>query len=325
MAAYLFRRILVMPPILFGVSIITFLIINARGSPMARFSLNPRIRPEDVERLERNFGLDKPIYERYWLWITSLLQGDFGVSLVNSRSVRSLIVDALPNTLRLAAASLLLALLIAIPLAIFAATRRNSFFDRAILTMAVAGASIPTVWLGLLLIIVFAVWMNNVEILGWTPPALPIQGVKDVRNPGGMLDLLEHMILPVTALAIPQIAGWTLYIRSTMIEILSQDYVRTARALGLRERTVKVSHAFRNSLLPLVTLFGLSLPDLFAGALITENVFSYPGMGQLTVNAIFQNDHTVVMGTTVIFALLVMLGNLLADLLYPVVDPRLRT
>lgn len=319
MAAYLLRRILVMPPILFGVSIITFLIINARGSPMARFSLNPRIRPEDVERLERNFGLDKPIHERYWLWITSLLQGDFGVSLVNSRSVLSLILDALPNTLRLAAASLVLALLIAIPLAIFSATRRNSLFDRAILTMAVAGASIPTVWLGLLLIILFAVQFQQ-----WGFPALPIQGVKDVRSPGGYLDLLEHMILPVTALAIPQVAGWTLYIRSTMIEILSQDYVRTARAQGLRERTVKVSHAFRNSLLPLVTLFGLSLPDLFAGALITENVFSYPGMGQLTVTAIFQNDHTVVMGTTVFFALLVMLGNLIADLLYPVVDPRLR-
>jgi len=319
MAAYVLRRFLIMPPILFGVSIITFLIINAKGSPLQRFALNPRIRPEDIERLERNYGLDKPLLERYWLWITSLLRGDFGVSLVNSRSVTGLILDVLPNTLRLALVSLTVALLISIPLAIFAAAHRNSFADRAIMTPAVAASSLPTVWLGLLLIILFAVFFRE-----WGLPALSVQGVKDARNPGGLFDLAEHIILPVAALTIPQIAGWTLYIRSTMIEILSQDYIRTARAGGMHEQRIRLSHAFRNGLLPLVTLAGLALPDLFAGALITEAVFSYPGMGQLTVTAITQNDYTVVMGTTVVFALLVMFGTLMADLLYPVVDPRLR-
>ena len=319
MAAYLLRRILIMPPILFGVSIITFIIINAKGSPLARFAFNPRIRPEDIERLERNYGLDKPVLERYWLWISSLLRGDFGVSLINSREVTDLIFDVLPNTLRLAIVSLLVALAIAIPLAIFAAAHRNSIADRAILTTAVAASSLPTVWLGLLLIILFAVFFRE-----WGLPAAPVQGVKDPRNPGGFLDLAEHMILPVAALAIPQVAGWTLYIRSTMIEILSQDYIRTARAGGVGERRVRLTHGFRNGLLPLVTLAGFSLPELFGGALITETVFSYPGMGLLTVNAITQNDYPVIMGTTIVFALLVMLGNLLADLMYPVVDPRLR-
>lgn len=319
MATYLLRRILIMPPILFGVSIITFLIINAKGSPLTRFAFNPRIRPEDIARLERNYGLDKPILERYWVWIKSLLQGDFGVSLLNSRKVTDLILEVLPNTLRLAVVSLAVALLIAIPLAIYAAAHRNSFADRAIMTVAVAASSLPTVWLGLLLIILFAVFFRE-----WGLPAAPVQGVKDPRNPGGFLDLAEHMILPVAALAIPQIAGWTLYVRSTMIEILSQDYIRTARASGIAEKRVRLSHGFRNGLLPLVTLAGFTVPELFAGALITETVFSYPGMGLLTVNAITQNDYPVIMGTTIVFALLVMLGNLLADLLYPVVDPRLR-
>ncbi len=320
MFAYVLRRILVMPPILFGVSIITFLIINAKGSPLARFAFNPRIKPEDVARLQHNYGLDKPILERYWLWISSLLRGDFGVSLINSRSVTSLVFDVMPNTLRLAIVSLFVALAIAIPIGILCAAHRNSFADRSIMTIAVAASSLPTIWLGLLLIILFAVFFRE-----WGLPALPVQGVKDSRNPGGILDLTEHMILPVAALAIPQVAGWTLYIRSTMIEVLSQDYIRTARAGGLGEPRVRTTHAFRNSLLPLVTLAGFSIPELFGGALLVETVFSYPGMGLLTLTAITQNDYPVIMGTTIFFSLLVMLGNLMADLLYPVVDPRLRS
>jgi peptide/nickel transport system permease protein len=318
-AAYLLRRLLVMPPILFGVSVITFLIINAKGSPLARFQFNARIRPEDIERMERNLGLDKSVLERYWLWMGSLLRGDLGVSLYSSRPVIDVILAALPNTLRLAVTSLVVALLVAIPVAIYAATHRSSLLDRVILTASVAGASIPSVWLALLLIILFAV-----QFRAWGLPALPIGNVKDPRNPGGLLDLLEHMVLPVAALAVPQVAGWVLYIRSTMLEVLSQDYIRTARAAGLRERTVRMTHGFRNAFVPIVTLAGLAVPEIFAGALIVENVFSYPGMGQLTVTAVSQNDYTVVMGTTIFYALLVMTGNLLADLLYPVVDPRLR-
>ena len=320
MGAYVIRRILITPVILFCVGLVTFVIVNLKGNPLTRFAFNPRVRPEDIERMEHNLGLDKPILERFFLYVQSLLRGDLQVSLINSRAVTTLIGDALPNTLRLAFASILIAFLIAVPIAVYAATHRNSAADRFILTTAVAGSSIPTVWLGLLLIILFSVKFRE-----WGLPSLPINGVKDTRNPGGFLDLLEHMVLPVTALAIPQIAGWVWYIRNAMLEVLNQDFVRTSRSLGLRERSVLYSHAFRNCLTPIVTLVGLSIPDIFAGALITETVFGYPGMGYLTVTAITQNDYTVIMGTTLIYALLLLIGNLLADLTYPIVDPRLRT
>jgi peptide/nickel transport system permease protein len=320
MGAYVVRRILITPIILFCVALVTFVIINLKGNPLDRFAFNPRVKPEDIDRMERNLGLNKPILERFWLYIQSLVQGDLQNSLINSKPVTIMIGDALPNTLRLAIVSIIIAFAIATPIAIYAATHRNSAADRVILTTAVAGSSIPTVWLGLLLIILFAVKFRE-----WDLPYLPINGVKDTRNPGGFGDLVEHMILPVTALAIPQIAGWVWYIRNAMLEVLSQDFVRTSRSLGIKERTVQYSHAFRNCLTPLVTLIGLSIPDVFAGALITETVFGYPGMGYMTVNAITQNDYTVIMGTTLIYAALLILGNLLADLMYPVVDPRLRT
>ena len=319
MASYVIRRLLIMPVILFCVALVTFVIVNLKGNPVDRFAFNPRVKPEDIARMKHNLGLDKPVWERFVLYLESLLKGDLQNSLINSKPVTVLIGDALPNTMRLAIVSLILAFLIATPIAIYAATHRNSAADRFILTTAVAGSSIPTVWLGLLLIILFAVKFRE-----WGLPYLPINGVKDTRNPGGYGDLIKHMILPVTALAIPQIAGWMWYIRNAMLEVLSQDFIRTAQSLGLKERTVRYVHAFRNCLTPLVTLAGLSLPDIFAGALITETVFGYPGMGYLTVNAIFQNDYTVIMGTTLIYSILLIVGNLIADLLYPVVDPRLR-
>jgi peptide/nickel transport system permease protein len=319
MVAYVIRRILLMPVILFFVSLVTFVIINLQGNPLSRFAFNPRVKPEDIARMEHNLGLDKPLMTRFFLYLESLIKGDLQNSLINSKKVTLLIGDAMPNTLRLAVVSVIVALLLATPIAIYAATHRNSAADRFILTTAVAGSSLPTVWLGLLLIILFAVKFRE-----WGLPSLPINGVKDTRNPGGFGDLVEHMILPVTALAIPQIAGWIWYIRSAMLEVLNQDYIRTSRSLGIKERTVRFSHAFRNCLTPIVTLAGLSLPDIFAGALIVESVFGYPGMGLLTVNAIGQNDYTVIMGTTLIYASLLVVGNLIADLLYPVVDPRLR-
>lgn len=319
MGAYVIRRILLMPVILACVSLVTFVIINLKGSPVDRFAFSPRIKPADRARMAHNLGLDEPVLKRFFLYIESLLNGDLQNSLINSKPVTLLIRDAMPNTLRLAICSVILALVIATPIAIYAATHRNSAADRFILTTAVAGSSIPTVWLGLLLIIVFSVKFRE-----WGYPSLPINGVKDTRNPGGFTDLVQHMILPVTALAIPQIAGWIWYIRNAMLEVLGQDFIRTSRSMGVKERTIRYSHAFRNCLTPLVTLAGLSLPDIFGGALITETVFGYPGMGLLTVTAIGQNDYTVIMGTTLIYAALLVVGNLIADLLYPVVDPRLR-
>lgn len=319
MTNYVIRRFLLLIPILLGVTIITFIIINAAGDPLAGKELNPRIKPADLENMRRNLGLDQPIHERYFIWLKSLLRGDLGVSFANGTPVLDRILSVMPNTLLLSSLSVLLALVIAIPIGILAAVKRNSIFDRVATTLAVAGFAIPTVWLGLMLIILFSVKFRE-----WGFYSLPVGGVRDLRGDGGIGDRLEHLILPVAALTIPQVAGWVVYIRSSMLEVIQQDYVRTARSKGLRQRVVLLGHAFRNALLPLITLVGLSVPELLSGALIVENVFAYPGMGRLTISAVTEADFPVVMGTTLLFAILVILGNLLADVLYVVFDPRIR-
>jgi peptide/nickel transport system permease protein len=319
MSAYLLRRILQMIPILLGVTIITFIIINAKGSPFQSIMFDPRIRPEDIARLEKSYGLDKPVVERYFIWLKALLQGDLGISLQNRQDVSTRILDVLPNTLRLAISSIILAFVIALPIGILAAVRRNSIFDRIVNVFSVASFAIPTVWLGLMLIILFAVKFRE-----WGLPFLPVGGTEDLRNGGDFKDRIEHMILPVAALTIPQVGVWVSYIRSSMLEVLHQDYIRTAQAKGLTQRVVMLGHAFRNALLPIITIVGLSIPDIFGGALITESVFAYSGMGLLTINAIDDKDYPLVMGTTLIYAVLVLIGNLLSDILYTVADPRIR-
>jgi len=317
--AFIVRRLLQMIPLLFGITLITFVIVNASGSPLAELEFNPRVKPEDIQRIRSNLGLDAPVHERYFIWVKNLLQGDLGYSLINFRPVTERIQEVILNTLILSGLSLVISLAIAVPLGIYAAVHRNSLIDRVVNILAVAGYAVPTVWLGLLLIILFAVKFDD-----WGYYALPVGGVRDLRGDGGLKDRVEHLILPVTALVIPQVAAWIFYIRSNMLEVIRQDYVRTAAAKGLGSSAVLYRHAFRNALIPLVTLLGLSLPELFAGALIVENVFAYPGIGRLTITAIGDKDHTLVMGITLVFAFLVIIGNLLADLLYAVVDPRIR-
>ncbi|CAN5802546.1 ABC transporter permease [soil metagenome] len=319
MIAFIVRRLLQMIPLLIWITLITFVIINAAGSPLASLEFNPRVRPEDIARIRGNLGLDRPVHERYFVWVWNVLQGDLGLSLINFRPVTERIQEVMFNTLLLAGTSLMISLLIAVPLGIFAAVHRNSLIDRVVNILAVAGYAVPTVWLGLLLIILFSVKFDE-----WGFYALPVGGVRDLRGGGGLSDRIEHLIMPITALVIPQVAAWLFYIRSNMLEVIRQDYVRTASAKGLGSKAVLYRHAFRNALIPLVTLLGLSLPELFAGALIVENVFAYPGMGRLTITAIGDKDHTLVMGVTLVFAFLVIVGNLLADLLYAIVDPRIR-
>jgi peptide/nickel transport system permease protein len=319
MFRYVVRRLLLIIPILFGVTFITFIIISSSGDPLAGKELNPRIKPADLQNMRHNLGLDKPVQERYFIWLNSLAHGDLGVSISNGTPVLQRVMNVLPNTLLLSFLSITLALSIAIPFGILAAVKRNSIFDRVVTTLSVAGFAIPTVWLGLMLIILF-----SVQFRAWGLPTLPPGGVRDLRGDGGPWDRVLHLILPVLALTIPQLAGWVIYIRSSMLEVIQQDYVRTATSKGLGQRSVLIRHAFRNALLPLVTLVGLGIPDLLGGSLIVENVFAYPGMGRLTVNAVTEADYTVVMGTTLIFAILVILGNLLADVLYVVFDPRIR-
>jgi peptide/nickel transport system permease protein len=309
-----------MIPLLLGVSFLTFAIVNlVPGSPVSGYQFNPRMRPEDIERLQRHLGLDRPWPERYVNWLSDVARGDLGISMTNSTPVLDRIWGVLPNTLLLTATSLILALVIAVPLGIYAAVKQNSLFDHLVTIGSVAAFALPGFWLALLLILLFSVKFGE-----WGLPSLPVGGMYDLRGDAGFFDRLEHLILPAVSLALVQIAGWTRYIRSSMLEIIRQDYILTARAKGLPDRVVFFGHAFRNAAIPLVTLIGLAIPELFGGAFLIETIFAWNGMGRLTLQAVQSSDYTLIMGTTLMFAALTMIGNLIADVLYAVVDPRVR-
>ena len=320
MTGYIVRRLLQMIPLLLGVTFLTFAIVSfVPGSPISSMQLNPRARPEDLERIRQNLGLDRPWYERYLVWLGDVLQGDLGLSLTNFTPVNDRILGVLPNTLLLTGTALILALLISVPLGVASAVKHNSLFDHVTTTVVTAIAAVPSFWMALLLIILFSVKFDE-----WGLPSLPAQGMQDLQGDTGILDRLEHLIMPAAALALAQIAGWTRFIRSSMLEAVSQDYVRTARAKGLGEQSVIYRHAFRNAILPLVTLVGLAIPELFGGAYLIEQIFAWNGLGRLAFDATQNNDYTMIMGATLLFAVLTMLGNLLTDVLYAVADPRIR-
>ncbi|CAN5719552.1 ABC transporter permease [soil metagenome] len=320
MTVYIVRRLLQMIPLVLGVTFLTFAIVSfVPGSPISSMQLNPRARPEDLERIRQNLGLDRPWYERYFVWLGDLVRGDLGLSLSNFTPVSERILGVLPNTLLLTATAMVLALLVAVPLGVGAAVRHNSLFDHVTTMLATAFAAIPSFWLALLMIILFSVKFDE-----WGLPSLPPQGMYDLRGKTGLLDRIEHLILPASALALGQIAGWTRFIRSSMLETINQDYVRTARSKGLAERAVVYRHAFRNAMLPLVTLVGLAIPELFGGAYLIEQIFAWNGLGRLAYDATQSNDYTLIMGATLLFAILTMLGNLFADVVYAIADPRIR-
>ncbi|MDP9372464.1 MAG: ABC transporter permease [Chloroflexota bacterium] len=310
MGQFLARRLLQIIPLLLGITVMVFLLVNAvPGNPVGEYILNPGTRPEDVERLKRSLGLDQPLYKRYFTWLGNVVQGDLGQSMKSYRPVRGEILSRLPNTLKLTVAAFVLALVFAIPVGVYTAVRRNSWFDYTATLASVAGISIPRFWFGLLLILLFSVRLN----------VLPSSGTGS-----GFFDQLKHLIMPAVTLAIVEIAGWTRYIRGQMLEVIRQDYIRTATAKGLRERVVIFRHALRNALLPLVTLFGLAIPEFFSGALIIETIFSWPGIGRLTFDAAQSRDYTMIMGTVLFSSTLVILGNLLADVAYGLLDPRIK-
>jgi peptide/nickel transport system permease protein len=320
MLAYAIRRVLQMIPLILGVTFLTFVIINLiPGSPADIVRSDPKIRPEARARIEKSLGLDKPWPERYVTWLADLARGDLGESMHNRVPVKDRIGAVLPNTLLLTVSALALALVVAIPLGVYAALHHRSWIDRTLNVLSVSLYSMPTFFLAYVLVIVFALMFKQ-----WGLPSLPVGGMTDTRGGGGFWDRFEHLILPATTLALIQIGGWSAYIRSQMLETLQQDFVRTAHAKGLRERAVLYAHALRNAILPLVTLVGLSLPDLFGGAIIIESIFAWPGIGRLTLEAVDRRDYTLIMGTTLMFAVLTMVGNLLADVMNAVLDPRIR-
>ena len=320
MTAYIIRRLLAMIPIIIGVTFLTFAIINLMpGSPVLRLRDNPKIRPEAAAELERQLGLDKPWPQRYVTWLGDLARGDLGVSLYNRLPVADRIWSVIPNTLLLAVVSLVFALMIAVPLGVYAAVRHRSLFDHFATVSGVAMYTIPDVWLALVLVWIFALQANKLGL-----PSLPVGGMTDPRGGGDFLDRVQHMILPVIALSLAQIGGWSAIIRSSMLEVLSNDYIRTAKSKGLSDRVVYYVHGFKPAFITLLTLIGLALPGLIGGAIIIETIFAWPGMGRLTFEAIGRRDYTMIMATTLMFAMLTMLSNLLTDIAYVRLDPRIR-
>lgn len=320
MARFVLRRVLIMIPLLIGISFLIFALVNLiPGSPISAVADNPRARPEDVARIRENLGLNEPWPVRYFIWLGDAVRGDLGYSLTNFTSVSDRVLGVLPATVLLSGTSLLAALLISIPLGIYSAVRRNSWIDHIVTVGSTAAFAVPIFWLGFLLILVFAVQFQK-----WGLPSLPVSGTHDARGGGGLFDRAEHLLLPALALGLKDVAAWTRYIRGSMLEVIRQDYVRTAEAKGLRDRAVLYAHAFRNALIPLITLVGLSIPSVFGGAFLIEQVFAWPGMGRLSLDALQDRDYTLVMGAFMFFAVLTLLGNLIADIAYAVMDPRIR-
>lgn len=313
MARYALKRLLNAIPILIGITIISFVIIHmAPGSPLSQYIDDPTLKAEDKANLIKSYGLDQPLHIQYWKWVSGLVQGDFGTSFLKNRPVSELIGERLPNTLLLTVTSFVLAMVIAVPLGILCAVKENSRFDQLVSAVTFVGISIPGFWLGLLLMMFFAVR------LGW----LPSGGLQTINAPFRLTDRVLHLILPVFTIACSEIAVWIRYVRSSMLEVLHQDYMRTAKAKGLRSGRILVVHGLRNGLLPLVTLFGLSLPGFFGGSVIVETIFSIPGMGRLFTEAAFQRDYPVIFAVTTLVAFLYVLGSILSDLSYALLDPR---
>ncbi len=321
MLEYIARRLLFMIPLLLGITIITFVVIHlSPGGPADMLTgLSPKISAEAKVRLRSLYGLDKPLHVQYWLWLSRLVRLDFGESFKDGRLVIMKILERLPATLLLNVLSLLVIFFLALPIGILSAVRQDSFFDKGMTIFVFMGFSVPAFWLALLLMLLFGV------VLGW----LPISGMHSVNFPyftfwGKLWDIIKHLILPVFVSAFGGLAYLSRYSRTSMLEVLRQDYIRTARAKGLPENKVIYRHALRNALIPIVTLLGLSLPALIGGGFIFETIFAWPGMGRLGYQAIMARDYPVIMGVGVIAALLTLLGNLVADITYAFVDPRIR-
>ncbi|HDP98928.1 MAG TPA: ABC transporter permease [bacterium] len=322
MRNFIIRRLLAIIPLYFGITLITFLIIHlAPGKPS---DLEAQMRPGLAiarERLEKIYGLDKPLHLQYWNWLKRMVVFDFGHSFKDHQPVLDKIKATLPNTIILSIASLLLIYLIAVPIGILSAVKQYSIFDKASTVFVFIGMAIPSFWLALLLMMIFSVK------LGW----LPISGMHSLLFEFQVmsfwekaLDLIRHAILPVVVLSFSGLAWLSRYTRSSMLEIIRQDYITTARAKGLSERQVIFKHALRNALLPIVTILGLSLPGLISGSVIVETIFAWPGMGRLAYQAVLARDYPLIMGTSVFSVFLLLFGNLLADIVYGIVDPRIK-
>lgn len=319
MTAYIVRRILLAIPLLWGILTVLFFLVHlAPGDPTAIF-YNPEMDPEVLDLMRKNLGLDQPLIIQYFKWLGSFARGDFGYSFGLHRPVLDVIKDSFPNTIALSFAAILVIFVLGIIVGIVSAVRQYSAADNILTFLAFFFYSMPTFWFGLMLLLLFS------YKLGYFPASLAASIDYDQMGwAGRVADRLRHLALPALALGVGGAAGVARYTRGSLLEVIRQDYIRTARSKGLSERVVIFKHALRNALITIVTLFGLYLPFLFSGAVLVETIFAWPGMGRVIVTAIFQRDYPLIMANTFIFASTVVIGNLIADITYCFVDPRIR-
>jgi peptide/nickel transport system permease protein len=310
---YILRRLLLIVPLLLAISVLTFFMIHlAPGDPIStRFGLNLKnLEPERIEQIREELGLNDPLPVQYLRYLSNLLQGDLGRSLTTNRSVAGEIISRLPATIELTIASMLIVLLVAIPLGILSAVKRGSLVDNLCMAGALLGVSMPSFWFGIMLMLLFSLKLG----------LLPTGG----RGDGTLADLIKALIMPAITLGTGLMGIVARLTRSSMLEVLGQDYMRTAYAKGLATRLVLVRHGLRNALIPVVTVIGVQFASLLGGAVIIETIFAWPGMGRLAVNAISRRDYPVIMGTVLVFAVVFVLANLIVDILYTFIDPRIR-
>jgi peptide/nickel transport system permease protein len=306
-------------PLLLLISLLAFLLVRASGDPMSMYGTSANLSAEDRARIVAMHGWDKPKIVQYFYWLSDVVRGDWGTSVYTHQAVTQMILDRLPNTLILMGSVFVVTLLIAIPLGVASAIRQNSVLDHVATAVSFVAFALPTFWLGLVVIMVFSVRFKE-----WGWPSLPAGGMYSLADGPSVGGLAQHLILPTLVLSIVSVAGYIRYLRAGMLETLQQDYVRTARSKGLRELRVIWVHSFRNAILPLVTLIALNIPRIFSGALVTEQVFAWPGMGRLFVDNAARADYPVLMGLIMSVAVLVVLFNLVADVAYAYLDPRIR-
>ncbi|CUX71487.1 MULTISPECIES: ABC transporter permease [Clostridia] len=310
MLKYIIKRILVAIPVLIGITIIDFLIMTMVGSPLELLQ-GPRVSQAAIETKRIALGLNKPVYVQYWIWLTNLLQGNMGYSMKSFQPVSQMIKTYIGPTLLLMSVSLFVSMLIAVPAGIYSAVHKYTPQDYTVVTLSFLGSSVPGFFLALVLIYIFTVR------LGW----LPSSGMYTLGAQKSALDVVRHMIMPVIVLATSMAGTNIRYIRSAMLEILRKDYLRTARAKGIGRFLVINKHALRNALIPVITVLGMHIPILFGGAIIIEQVFSWPGLGMMTMSAIISRDYPVIMGVCLMSAIVVLVANLLTDVIYALVDP----
>jgi peptide/nickel transport system permease protein len=314
MSRFVIRRLLGAIPLLLGVAILSFLFAQLMpGGPDTNYARNSRMSQEQLDAIRHNMGLDQPVQIQLARWLENLVQGDLGMSNRQNRPVTAVIMDVFPNTLILMTTGLSISLLVALFFGVMAAIKQYSLFDNASSFLSYFGLAMPVFWFGLMLQILFAVK------LGWLPSA----GMHSAGG-SGLWDLTKHLALPAFTIAIGSIAGWSRYVRSSTLEVLSQDYVRTARAKGLREQRILTSHVLKNSLIPFVTVVSIDIPLYLTGAVLVETVFSWPGMGRLFYDSLTVRDFPVLMGILILGAVLIIMGNLIADVLYGLLDPRIK-